>query len=418
MAAREAAVVVTNASGIRICADSLCLTRIFDREKRTEMAVHPCTAPVTGFLGLLLVLTVSSTAQGAVLPEDRADVLYHSYDGGGVTISGPSVLVRKEFADTVSLSANYYVDKVTGASIDVQATASPYVEERTEKSVALDYLHDRTLMSVSYTNSSENDYEANSVSFGISQDFFGDLTTLSLGYTLGDDTVGRNDDEAFSASLERQRYSLSLTQILTKSWIVALNLESVVDEGYLNNPYRSVRYLDNGSYSYQSERYPRTRNSDAVALRSMYYLPYRAALSTEFRTFGDSWGINASNIELGYTHPFRDRWIFEAKVRYYEQTQADFYSDLFPYFNAQNFLARDKELSTFSSMNYGLGVTYEIESEYLGAFNSTTVNLFWDHIVFDYENFRNVLVEDVAPGEEPLYQLDANVLRLFISFTY
>ena len=28
-----------------------------------------------------------------VPPEDRADALYHSYDGGGVEISGPSILV-------------------------------------------------------------------------------------------------------------------------------------------------------------------------------------------------------------------------------------------------------------------------------------------------------------------------------------
>ena len=360
----------------------------------------------------------SSAAMGAVLPEDRADLLYHSYDGGGVTISGPSILVRKEFADKVSVSANYYVDKVTGASIDVQATASPYVEERTETGVAMDYLHDRTMMSVSYTNSTENDYEANTVSFDISQDFFGDLSTLSFGYSVGDDTVGRNDDPAFSQDVQRRRYRVSLTQVLTRNWIVALNAESIVDEGYLNNPYRSVRYLDSGSYSYQSERYPRTRNTDALALRSMYYLPYRASVKTEFRTFSGSWGIQANNASLNYIHPLGEKWILEGKLRYYEQTQADFYSDLFPFFDAQNFLARDKELSTFSSVNYGIGVTYEIQSPYLSAFNSSTINLFWDHIAFDYENFRNVLNTDAAPGEEPLYSLDANVLRLFLSFTY
>ncbi len=369
------------------------------------------------WLGILL-LGLPGITLAAVLPADRADVLYHSYDGGGVTISGPSVLVRKEFADTVSVSANYYVDRVTGASIDVEATASAYVEERTETSVGVDYLHDRTLMSLSYSNSSENDYEARTVAFGISQDFFGDMTTLSLGYSLGDDVIGRNDDATFSEELRRQRFSLNLSQVLTKNWIVALNAESVVDEGFLNNPYRSVRYLNNGNDFYQPEVYPGTRNSDAFAVRSMVYLPYRAAVKTELRNFTDSWGIEANHINLSYTHPFGDRWIFEGKLRYYEQTQADFYADLFPFFNAQNFLARDKELSTFNSMNYGLGVSYEIRSPYLTAFDSSTINLFWDHIVFDYENFRNVLVTEAAPGEEPLYSFNANVIRLFVSFTY
>ena len=30
-----------------------------------------------------------------VLPDDRADTLYHSYDGGEVEITGPSLLVLK-----------------------------------------------------------------------------------------------------------------------------------------------------------------------------------------------------------------------------------------------------------------------------------------------------------------------------------
>ena len=41
-------------------------------------------------------------APAGVLPEDRADVLYHRYDGGGVTIHGPSVLVRKKMAEKYS----------------------------------------------------------------------------------------------------------------------------------------------------------------------------------------------------------------------------------------------------------------------------------------------------------------------------
>ena len=373
-----------------------------------------------------LLLCLAGTTYGAVLPEDRADLLYHSYDGGGVTIQGPSVLVRKAFADTVSVSANYYVDKVTGASIDVEASASAYVEERIETSVGVDYLYDSTLMSLSYSTSNENDYQAKTIGFSVSQDFFGDLTTLSLGYSLGDDTIGRNDEADFAESLQRRRYSLSLTQVLTKSWIVALNAESVVDEGYLNNPYRSVRYLDNGDYFYQREQYPGTRNSDALALRSMVYLPYRAAVKTELRGFTDSWGIEAHNLLLSYTHPFRERWLFEGKVRYYQQTQADFYADLYPFIDAQNFLARDKELSTFNSTSYGLGFSYQFESAWLSAFDSRKISLFWDHIIFDYDNFRNLLVNDADPGEEPrydpgeepLYGFNANVLRLFVSFTY
>ena len=102
-------------------------------------------------IGLMIVLaSAARPALAGVLPEDRADVLVHSYDGGGVTIQGPSVLVRKQFAQKFSASANYYVDKVNSASIDVVTTASPYTEERTQYSVGLDYLHDRWMMNLGF----------------------------------------------------------------------------------------------------------------------------------------------------------------------------------------------------------------------------------------------------------------------------
>ena len=141
-----------------------------------------------------LLLAMTGTAVAGVLPEDRADVLYHLYDGGGVEIDGPSILVRKKVGKSVSIVGNYYVDMVSSASIDVITTASPYTEEREQWSLGMDYLRGNTTMRVNYVSSEESDYDAETVSFSVSQDMFGDLTTLTLGYALGDDLVGRSDD--------------------------------------------------------------------------------------------------------------------------------------------------------------------------------------------------------------------------------
>ena len=87
-----------------------------------------------------LLLGMAGSAAAGVLPEDRADVMYHYYDGGGVQIDGPSVLARKKVLQNFSLFGNYYVDTVSSASIDVVTTASPYDEERTEMTAGVDYL--------------------------------------------------------------------------------------------------------------------------------------------------------------------------------------------------------------------------------------------------------------------------------------
>jgi hypothetical protein len=133
----------------------------------------------------LLVLTAgllwASVLPAGVLPEDRADTLYHYYDGDGVQIDGPSILVRKQFGDSVSVYGNYYVDSISSASIDVVTTgASEYSEERDEYSIGMDFLHEDTLMSLSFTDSAESDYTAQPLNSGVALEFFGGFTTVAL----------------------------------------------------------------------------------------------------------------------------------------------------------------------------------------------------------------------------------------------
>lgn len=370
------------------------------------------------WLALVAFALASSAAFAGVLPEDRADVLYHSYDGGGVTIQGPSILVRKQFAGKFSASANYYIDNVSSASIDVVTTASPYDEERTQYSLGLDYLRDRWMLNLGLSRSTENDFEADTISIGISQDLFGDLTTISLGYSLGDDIVTRRGDTNFSDSIKRQHYRLGLSQILTQNLLLGFSFETITDEGFLNNPYRSVRYLDDSSpvgYSYEPEIYPRTKTSDAAAVRLRYYLPYRAALHWEYRTYSDTWDVASDTFEMGYTHPL-DGITIEARVRSYSQNHAEFFSDLFAYEQFANFIARDKELSSFDSATLRLGVSYDILPGGWRFIERGSVNFVWDHILFDYKDFRDLRQSGATPGTEPLYEFDADVIQIFVSF--
>jgi hypothetical protein len=369
----------------------------------------------TSFAAVALLAT--GVAHAAVLPEDRADVLYHRYDGGGVTIDGPSVLLRKKFAEKYSVSANYYMDMVSSASIDVMTTASPYTEERTQGSLAFDLLQGKTQYSVSYTLSDESDYTANTASFDLSQDIFGDLVTVSFGFSQGWDEVRKNGDSAFEETVDRRNYRFGLQLIVTPRLMTGLNYEAITDEGFLNNPYRSVRYLDETSargFSFQPELYPHTRTSNAVAINARYFLPHRASVHGEYRYFTDTWGIDANTASIGYTHPWGKRWIFEVGYRWYDQSAADFYSDLFPRADAQNFLARDKELSTFTSHMFSLGATYELPSLGWDSLRRSTVNLFYDRINYQYDDFRDITAGG-APGTEELYGFDADVFRLFVS---
>jgi len=374
---------------------------------------------VLTFAAALLAFGV---AHAGVLPDDRADVLYHRYDGGGVTIDGPSVLVRKKAGKSLSFVGNYYVDMISSASIDVITTASPYTEERTQWSMGMDYLRGNTTMRVNYTTSEESDFDAETVSFSVSQDMFGDLTTLTLSYALGDDLVRKSDDPTFERPLDRQIYGVGITQILTKNLISSLNVETVTEEGYLNNPYRSVRYFDPDSalgYSFEPELYPNTRTSNAVGVRLRYFLPYRAALEGEYRFFTDTWDIEGHTGSLSYIHPWSD-WTFTGKFRYHDQTGAHFYRDIFARSQETNFRGRDKELSELTSYTLKLQAAYEFLSDDgndWGFIKRAKVTASLNMLFVEYHDFSD-LTANQPVGEEPLYELDANIFQLYFSFFY
>jgi hypothetical protein len=378
-------------------------------------------------------------ARAGVLPEDRADVLYFRYDGGGVTISGPSMLVRKSIGEHVSVAANYYVDMVSSASVDVETSASPYDDERTQSSLSADFLFGNSTYSVGYVNSDESDYQAKTLFMGVSHDMFGDLTTISFNYKVGHNDVFRNvkiddvkvNDPTFHEQMESKSYSVGISQIVTKNLVLSGQYEVVTDEGFLRSPYRSVRFfVDPFNQGRQDEIYPNTRSSNSASIRAKYFLPYRAAIDTMYRFYTDTWGVVGHTGELGYVHPLDNaiwggNWIFEGRLRYYTQTKADFYQDIFPRADFSNFMARDKELATYTAYTLGASATYEFKIERFPWLTKGQLNLRYDHMSVNYDDFRDArfslgsfgtLPDDpYDPGTEPLYKLDANIYQFYIS---
>jgi hypothetical protein len=372
-------------------------------------------------------------ALAGVLPPDRLDVLYHRYQGGGITVQGPSVLIQKSIGDHFSVGANYYQDMISSASIDVELSASPYRETRTQKSVSAEYLHGKTTYSVDFINSIEPDYRANTSFYSVSQDMFGDLTTVTMSYKRGWDRIFRDikqsgvivNDPTFHQRADHRVYGLNLTQILTRNLIGTFDYELATDQGYLANPYRQIRYLDPTKpvgYTLANQVYPDTRTSDTFAASLKYYLPYRAAITGKYRFFTDSWGIVAHTAELDYLQPWH-HWMFNGSVRYYTQGAASFYSDLYPYANYANFMARDRELAAFHDVTLGVGAAYSFTVPGVSWIQKSSATVRYNRLMINYLDYRNALYSKYNPGviragDEPLYTLDASILQIYFSFWF
>lgn len=345
-------------------------------------------------------------AQAAVLPEDRADWSAHAYDGGGVSVIGPALLVRKSIGDSVSVSGRHYIDSISAASPDVISAGSPYRDKREEFGLGVDVLHGNSLVTAFLSSSKENDYQADTFGLNVAHEYFGGLTTVNLGYSQGQDLVQRVDTD-FERGIDRYNFRLGLSQVLSKSLLLGIAYEDIAENGYLQNPYRSARILGAST----EEIYPNTRDSQALALRlikgfSEGSRPVGSSVRGEYRYFRDNWGIRSKTLGVAYQRHFGAGWLGEVRYRYYQQSAASFYSDNFP--EARTYMARDKELSTFHSHSIGLKWSWTFLKTRPAR---VSLNLAHDYVAFSYDDYTNVLT-----GQ--LYSFGANILQLYVSLWY
>ncbi len=342
-------------------------------------------------------------ARAGDLPEDSGEALIHSYSGGGVTAWGPALLVRKKLVDKVSLSASYYLDSVSNASIDVVTTASPYREKRNELGLGMDYVYRDSQISLSTSSSREPDYTAKRVGLDITQETFGGMTSVSLGFTRGADQIGKHGAPEFSDIATHWQYRLGVTQILTKRWVMSANMEVLADDGFLGSPYRIARVFG----AAVPERTPRTRAARALKFRVIGDLGTRDALHIDYRYYWDTWDIKAHTAELGYSRHFGEKWLADAALRNYRQEHALFYSD-----NATSetlYISRNRQLGAFNSIGLGSKLSYtakKIPGKY-----EIKLNAGLEYTRFKFNDFT-----DIRTGAP--YTYNASVLQLYVLTTY
>lgn len=357
-----------------------------------------------GLVGSLLGgLLTAGGARAVDLPEDRAEALIHVYNGGGVRATGPALLVRKSLADRISLSAQYYVDAVSNASIDVVTTASPFKEKRTAYDFGVDYVVRDTTLTLGATKSNEPDYDVSGGSVDVSQEIFGGMTTVSLGYSRSLDQVRKRGAPEFADTAKHWQYRTGVTQILTPGWLASINAEVVSDDGYLGSPYRVARVFG----AAVPERNPRTRTSRALKFRSIAELGERRAVRGEYRYFWDTWGIKAHTLEGGYSRYFGSLWLADASVRFNSQSKAIFYSD-----NAQSetlYVSRNRQLGTFTTIGLGAKLSY-LAKQVPGEYELRVIGGY-EVMRFKYADFT-----DSRTGRP--YGFDAHVLQLSVAATF
>jgi hypothetical protein len=285
-------------------------------------------------------------------------------DSDHTTVVSPLVAVDREAWKGATLSASWVADVISSASIDVVSNATRRISEfRNEVSAGIkQQLRDTTLQGA-YIYSTEHDYSSHNVSLGIAQDLFKKNTTLSLGWALSLDRVGRTGDPAFHRSLMVNSLEVGWTQVLSRATLMQLGYQFFYDSGYEASPYRFVRIErpSDGSTEFKvPETDPSTRLRHAFVAALNRHLGQDTVLSADYRIYFDSWGLVAHTVQLRYLVSFRNGLTLRLRERFYYQNGASFYRPNYTSDDIPRFVTADRELSTFWSEMLGFKLSWNL----------------------------------------------------------
>jgi hypothetical protein len=313
-----------------------------------------------------LQLTLALTVISAAAPGARADTGFLSKvqvyaDDDHTQVISPVVQAQADVTPDTNVSLGYVADAVTSASIDIvsQASKTTIHDTRHQVSAGASQIFGSSTIRGGYSYSRENDYESHTLNAGVAQELFDKNTTLSLGYTLSLNTVGRAGDMNFSRSLTVNSVSASWTQIITPQLLSQVTYELGHASGFQASPYRFVPVRANPDAPpdlFVAETDPDLRWRHAIVLAANRALGETSSVQGDYRLYHDTWGITSHTLGARYFVALSQHVELRLRERFYIQSAASFYQD--NYTAPAKFMTFDRELSPLWSETLGGKLTY------------------------------------------------------------
>jgi hypothetical protein len=357
-----------------------------------------CTAIAAGCALLFPHISFAGSA------DDYAAYKFQYFsDNNDVQVRTSAITFSKAIGNRTIVAGSYLVDAITAASkvdskggspsVDAITSASRIDEQRHQVSGTVSFNDDMikkcrqakepekesddpTGISVTGMYSTEPDYTSKSGSLSLRQDLFSRNTVLEFSFGSSFDQflpaaryVPPLSDEGwnyFGGGRRRtDRISGGCTQIITSTTLASLTGEYVFDRGYLSRPYYVYEITDTSLadtiHMFYHENLPPERKCAALSAHVARYFPVKrgASLHCDYRFYHDSWKIESHTIALKCYYRFADHLIFNPHYRFYSQTAASFYKDI--YTDVPEYLTADFKLGSFTTNTIGLKLIFELE---------------------------------------------------------
>lgn len=346
---------------------------------------------------------------------DTAALFYKEADGR-VQAAEPVVNLKKDFGDEKILNLKLVIDSLTGASpngaapagvpqtftgpsgeggYDISAGELPLDSsfKDTRASISAGWqqpIAENLRLSVGGNVSNEFDFQSIAANAALAKDINNKNTTLSAGINVEFDNIDpvggapeplismvskAEGDDGSSDTKTVADLLLGVTQVLNRHAILQVNYSLSMASGYQSDPYKLLTVLDSnnnlmtdphaendeGYNLYLFEARPDSRMKHSLYTQLKYHLT-EDVIDASYRFTTDDWGISSHTLDLKYRWELGHNMYLEPHVRWYTQTEADFYK---PYLQ----VGRDVEVtgSTVTPL-----VTEASADPRLGAFDATT----------------------------------------------
>lgn len=272
--------------------------------------------------------------------EDAVAYKFQSWqeDGGRIRVDAHYGLVEKDLGLAARLRLTGVIDTIAGATPTGEppppgsdAVPLAQLDDRREAWQAeFTRQFARVAVTGGFASSRESDYVSKVVSLNTQTDFNAKNTTLLLGVARADDDV----QPVFfpqARAKETDEVIVGVTQLLDPHTAVTVNFTYSAADGYLSDPYKIVRKSTEVlpgvvlPLTFPENRPAEKRKRILYASLHRRFERLDAALEASWRLLDDSFGTTSHTVSLEWFQRLTPRVILRPAVRFYEQTEADFY---------------------------------------------------------------------------------------------
>ena len=343
--------------------------------------------PIAGMLSAATCALLGNAAEAADNEWDiDAAVLYYDEADGRVSAFEPAISGKKDLGDEEYLSMKLVVDSLTGASAtgavpstSVQTFTRPsgngqYTVDPNDTPLDDTFKDTRVAYSMNWEKPIDRNNRRN-LGFNISREY--DFTSLSGNALWQHDTNQKNTTWSYGINLELDDIDpvggapepltdmlaqdkagsddktivdllFGVTQVIDRSSLFQVNLSLSEADGYMTDPYKFVSVVDASGEPIQQlfESRPDSRSRQSIYGKYKKMLDNKDILTASYRYMTDDWGIDSHTFDVTYRFKLNRGYFVQPHLRYYMQSEADFY---------RYFLRDDEAVPDDASADYRLG---------------------------------------------------------------